>query len=128
MREINFSADELAAALLNLEPSRGLCLLDSCGVSYLDSHLLIAGIDAIEMLEITEENPEKTLQILHGKLSDTHLTAMLTISYDFGLKLNKIQPRPKEFAGFDEPDIFIALFDALIIHDYNTQKSFLTGN
>lgn len=128
MREINFSADELANALLNLEPSHELCLLDSCGVSYLDSHLLIAGIDPVETLEITEENPEKTLSILNSKLSDPNLTAMLTISYDFGLKLNKIQPRPKEFTTFDEPDIFIALFDALIIHDYNTQKSFLTGN
>ena len=127
MREINFSADELVNILLNLEPSHELCMLDSCGVSYLDSHLMIAGINPVETFEITEENPEKTLEILNSKLSEPNLTAMLTISYDFGLKLNKITSRPKEFTTFDEPDIFIALFDALIIHDYNTQKSFLTG-
>jgi para-aminobenzoate synthetase component I len=127
MREINFSADELVNILLNLEPSHELCMLDSCGVSYLDSHLMIAGINPLETIEITEEDPEKTLAILNSKLSEPNLTAMLTISYNFGLKLNKITSRPKEFTTFDEPDIFIALFDALIIHDYNTQKSYLTG-
>lgn len=128
MREIKFSADELVSILLSLENERNLCLLDSCGVSHLNSHLLIAGINPVEVLEISEPLPEKTLSILDEKLSQKDLAAMLTISYDFGLKLNRITPRQKETASFPEPDFFLALFDVLIVHDYNLQKTFLTGN
>ncbi len=127
-RQINFTADEIVRILLNLAPEFGLCLLDSGGVSYLDSHLLIAGISPIETLEIKEENALQSLDILNRKLSSTNLAAFLTISYDFGLRLENIKPRPKEFPSSDEPDLFLALFDCLIIHDYKTQKTFLAGN
>jgi para-aminobenzoate synthetase component I len=128
VREIPFSADRLVSALLNLPKEKNLCLLDSCGVNYLGSHLLIAGFNPIEILEINETDAAKTLEALNQKLSPENLSAFFTISYDFGLKLEKIEPRPKEFPGFDEPDVFLALFDVLIIHDYNTNKTFLTGN
>ena len=128
VREISLSADQLVSALLNLPEEKNLCLLDSCGVSHLGSHLLIAGIDPIEILEISESDAEKTLKILDEKLSRENLAAFLTISYDFGLKLNRIAPRRKEFSAFDEPDVFMALFDCLIVHDYDTSKTFLTGN
>lgn len=125
MREIQLSADELVEKLLNLPDELNLCLLDSCGVSHLDSHLLIAGINPIERVEIVEPDAEKTLEFLDEKLTQNKLSAFLTISYDFGLKLNKIQSRHRNLY---EPDIFLALFDVLIIHDYNTQKTYLTGN
>ncbi len=128
MREINLSADQLIKSLLNLEKERNVCILDSCGVSHLGSHLLIAGFDPVEILEINENEANKSLEFLDEKLSDKNLAAIFTISYDFGLKLNKINPRQKEFLDFPEPDIFLALFDALIVHDYNTHKTFLTGN
>jgi para-aminobenzoate synthetase component 1 len=128
VREIPFSADRLVAALLDLPKEKNLCLLDSCGVNHLDSHLLIAGFDPVEVLEISENDPKKTLEILDGKLSQENLFAIFTVGYDFGLKLENIMPRSKEFHGFDEPDVFLALFDVLIIHDYNTDKTFLTGN
>jgi para-aminobenzoate synthetase component 1 len=128
VREIPFSADRLVAALLNLPEEKNLCLLDSCGVNHLDSHLLIAGFSPVEILEIKETGANESLAILNEKLSQENTSAIFTIAYDFGLKLENIKPRPKEFSNFDEPDIFIALFDVLIIHDYNTQKSYLTGN
>ena len=46
--ELDVTADELVSALLNLAPSETVCLLDSCGVGYLGSHLLIAGVDPVE--------------------------------------------------------------------------------
>jgi len=128
VREIPFSADRLVNALLNLPKEKNLCLLDSCGANHLDSHLLIAGFNPIEILEINETDAEKTLEILNEKLSPENLPAIFTISYDFGLKLENIEPRPKEFSNFDEPDVFLSLFDVLIIPDYNTNKSYLTGN
>ncbi|MEZ5425312.1 MAG: aminodeoxychorismate synthase component I [Pyrinomonadaceae bacterium] len=60
-------------------------------------------------------------------LSQGKTASIFTISYDFGLKLEKIRPRPKEHALFPEPDIFLAVFDCLIIHDYQTGETFLTG-
>ncbi len=129
VREIPLSADALVNALLNLEAGRNVCLLDSCGVSYSDSRFLIAGFDAVEILEIRENDAEKTLAVLDEKLSCENLAAILTISYDFGLKLNRIAPHSKEFAAdFDEPDAFLALFDCLIIHDYAARQTFLMGD
>jgi len=128
VREIDFSADELVSALLNLSEQEPICLLDSCGVSYLGSHLLIAGINPLEVFEITDEDAEKTLEIFNEKLSQTDLAFIFTISYDFGLKLENIKPRKKEFDSFSEPDVFLAAFDCLIIHDYDADKTFLTGN
>lgn len=128
MREINLSANNLVSALLNLESNRHVCLLDSCGVSHLGSHLLIAGFSPVEILEINETSPEKTLSLLDAKIYQKDLAAILTISYDFGLKLNNIATRFKDFEKFADPDVFIALFDVLIIHDYDLHQTYLTGN
>ncbi|HRH42337.1 MAG TPA: aminodeoxychorismate synthase component I [Pyrinomonadaceae bacterium] len=125
MRELQISADQLVGSLLNLPGELNLCLLDSCGVSYLNSHLLVAGICPTEIIEIKNDEAEKTLEILDEKLSHSELNAIFTISYDFGLKLNRIKSRHHNLT---EPDVFLALFDVLIIHDYNTHKTYLTGN
>ncbi len=128
MRQINLSADELISALLNLENGRNICILDSCGVNYLDSHLLIAGFDPVEILQISNNNPDETLKILDEKFLREDLACIFTISYDFGLKLENIEPREKEFSAFDEPDLFAAFFDCLIVHDYNSHETFFVGS
>jgi len=128
MREINFSADRLIDALLEISLKEQVCLLDSGAVNHLDSHLLIAGINPVETFQITNENPFETLRFLDEMLSQTDSSCMFTISYDFGLKLENIEPRSKEFSNFPEPDVFLARFDCLIIHDYNERKTYLTGS
>jgi para-aminobenzoate synthetase component I len=121
IREINITADELIKKLVGCDD---VCLLDSCGVNHLGSHLLIAGISPIERLEITNDNPIETLEILNRKLTNPNYASIFTLSYDFGLKLENIISRHKS----TEPDLFIATFEALIIHDYNDRKTFLCGN
>ncbi len=127
MEEINISADELVQKLLKLSETENVYLLDSCGVNHLGSHLLIAGIKPLEVSEITNNNAKKTLKTFSEKLSKT-IASIFTISYEFGLKLENINLRKKEFSNFPEPDIFLANFDCLIIHDYNTGKTYLDGN
>ncbi len=127
MREINLSGDDLAKSLLEISKTEQVCLLDSCGVSFLGSHLLIAGIKPVEVLEITNENAGTILRIFEENLS-RNFAAIFSISYDFGLKLQNIKPRKKEISTFAEPDVFLALFDCLVIHDYKTGKTFLDGN
>jgi para-aminobenzoate synthetase component 1 len=120
------SADDLIDKLLALSENQPICLLDSCGVSHLDSHLLICGVNPLETFEISNENPEETLKFLDEKLENPETFTFFTISYDFGLKLEKINPQPKQFSH-SEPAVFLAVFDCLIIHDYNTQKTSLVG-
>jgi len=122
-----YSADLLVEKLLGLSQTQPICLLDSCGVSHLKSHFLICGINPLETFEISHKNPEKTLKFLDEKLENDKTFAIFTLSYEFGLKLEKITPRQKEFSH-DEPDVFLAIFDCLIIHDYNTNETWLIGN
>jgi len=128
VREIEFSADQLITALLKLSEQEAVCLLDSCGVSYLNSHLLIAGIKPRETFEITNKDVHRTLEFLDDKFSNSDLAYIFSISYEFGLKLENIEPRPKEFPAAREPDVFLAAFDCLIVHDYDTGATCLTGN
>ena len=121
------TADELVSALLALSKSETVCILDSCGVGHLGSHLVVAGIEPVETLEISNDDPNATLSILDEKLSG-ELAAIFTISYDFGLKLLGIEQRNKLFAGESEPDVFLARFDAFIVHDYNAGTTNLVGN
>jgi para-aminobenzoate synthetase component I len=121
MREIHITADELINKLVGCD---NVCLLDSCGVKHLGSHLLIAGVSPLEMLEITHDNPFETLKILNDKLANPNYASIFTLSYDFGLKLENITSRHIS----NEPDLFVAVFEVLIIHDYDTKKTFLCGN
>ncbi len=124
MQELEISADKLVTALLKISENEQVCLLDSCGVSHLDSKFLIAGIKPLEVFEISDDNYEKTLKFLDKKLADDKLFAFFTMSYEFGLKINRIKSRHSS----DEPDLFLALFDSLIIHNYNAKKTHLIGN
>lgn len=127
MYKINISSENLVQKLLEISKVEAVCLLDSCGVRHLDSHLLIAGIKPVEVLELNNTDSEKTLS-LFNKILSNNFASFFTISYDFGLKLENIKPRKKELANFSETDIFLSVFDCLIIHDYDTDQTFLIGN
>lgn len=128
MREIELPAADLINALLNLSERETICLLDSCGVANLGSHLLIAGIRPFETHQITAENAVETLGFFSARLSDPNLAYIFSVAYDFGLKLENIKPRRKEFESHPEPDIFFAGFECLVIHDYDAGRTYLTGD
>jgi len=120
VREIGISADDLVSALLaSGEP---VCILDSCGVGYTGSHLLIAGVRPAESVDVSMEDPEETLRLLDKKLSGDN-PSIFTLSYGFGAKIQNIGTRSKRAQA--EPDVFIATFDALIVHDYETHRTFV---
>jgi para-aminobenzoate synthetase component 1 len=127
VRPIDISADELSARLLAVSETEPVCILDSCGVGHLGSHLLIAGLRPVEFLEITNDDPAETLTCLDDRFGD-NLATIFTLSYDLGLKLAKIDQREKEFKTPAEPDLFLATFECLVVHDYNTGNTFLAGN
>jgi para-aminobenzoate synthetase component 1 len=124
VRKIEFTADMLVSSLLGLASTQQVCILDSCGVGHLGSHLMIAGIRALEMHEFSGLSVEETLAILNEKISSPS-AAFFSVSYDFGMELQKIRSRHSDIR---EPDVFLVLFDTLAIHDYDTGESYLTGN
>lgn len=125
MQQIDMTADELVSALLQIAASETVCIIDSCGVSHLGSHQLIAGFDPVSVDEISDKNCEETLSFLDKTFSEKTTASIFTISYDFGRKLLNIVPKRPIGA---EPDVFIARFDALIIHDYDTHETKIVGN
>lgn len=126
MHQIPFAADELVHALLSLSRTEHVSILDSCGAPHLGSHLLIAGVEPVESSEIYDD-AEEVLRDL-DELENRNLAAIFTLSYDLGTKIQGMKfHRPKSKAS-DEPLAFIAVFDTLIIHDYERHKSFLVGN
>lgn len=119
------TADEIVEKLLDLSETEQVCLLDSCGASHLGSRFLIGGIRPFEYAELSNEDAPVILALLDEKICQRF--AIFTISYDFGLKINNLRSSCQKPPVFQEPDIFLALFDCLIVHDYQLRKTFLLG-
>ena len=125
MQQIDITANELVSALLNNAASETVCILDSCGVNHLGSHLLIAGIEPLSVDELSDNNYEDTLTFLNKTIAEKDTASIFTISYDLGKKLIGLPPQTADNV---EPDVFIAQFDVLIIHDYDTHETKVVGN
>lgn len=123
VHRIDLTADELVNALMGLADSRHVCILDSCGAGHQGSHLLIAGVDPVKSFEISDDEPDLILDRLSEALT-SDFAAIFTLSYDLGLKLNNITSRHRS----NEPGAFVSLFRKLVIHDYDTNSTFLAGN
>lgn len=126
MREIDISADRLVRALLQPGVASNICLLDSCGVGKQGSNLLLTGVDPLETIKLSMDEPVEILAAFDERLTNNDLAAIFTLSYDLGLKLNGLTE--KDALSPREPDLFLALFDCLVVHDYNQGRTFLTGN
>ena len=123
MREIDVTANELVRTLLRMSEDEPVCFLDSSGVGHLGSHLLIAGVRPVETIELTTDDVDELLGILDGNLSGD-LAGIFTLSYDFGAKIQRVRT-----TGYSaEPDVFLALFQTLIIHDYDSGRTVLVGD
>ena len=126
MRKINVSPDIFIPNLLAASREIGLCLLDRCGTQHAGSNLLIAGLLPIETLEITYAEPNNTLVLLDEILTG-EMVAIFSLSYDFGRRLNGVGAI-NDLEVSTEPNLFIATFDALLVHDYRTGETTLRGN
>ncbi|MBL8183630.1 MAG: aminodeoxychorismate synthase component I [Blastocatellia bacterium] len=126
-RQLDITIGQLFDSLSLICNVPGFSVLDSCGVGHLGSHLLIIGVDPVENYEL-EGTAESVLERTEQLIGRFGLAAVLTLSYDFGLKINGITKRPKGFRTSSEPDLFIAAFECLIVHDYDTGVTIISGN
>jgi para-aminobenzoate synthetase component I len=124
--KIDLAADDLVSALLRISEDEVVCILDSGGVRHLGSHLLVAGVRPVEVLELATDDPNTTLSVLDQKLSGND-AAIFTLSYEFGARLQGLSVHGVQEAS-REPDAFLALFDCLVIHDYELSETYLTGD
>ena len=125
MREIEISADRLVASLIR-SGGRGTCILDSCGVGKPGSNLLIVGSSPSRTICLTGPDPETSLSAFEERLTRENIATVFTMSYEFGVKLNSINPTRTEGPG--EPDVFLAAFENLIVHDYDENRTRICGN
>lgn len=126
MQTIPFEPDEIVHALLALSRTEHVSILDSCGVGHLGSHLMIAGLEPVKVIELKDDAAlalETLDEIVNGDLA-----AIFTLSYDLGLKLQNLESASNNAESSVEPFAFITCFDALIVHDYDDNQSYLVGN
>lgn len=118
MRELDISADDIVHRLLSADDD-GTCILDSCGVGHLNSHLLLAGISSHQ---VAAEDTDTALRELDRVIGGDQ-AAIFTLSYDLGNFIQGIATT----RDADEPLAFIASFDELVVHDYNGGKTNIIG-
>ena len=127
VRPLAIGADDLIVRLLGLPAERGVCILDSCGVGAHGRNLLIAGVDPIEAVEIREDTGS-AIERLEDITGRPATAAVFTLSYELGLGLNGINPRSKLDQAFNEPLVTASLFDALLVHDYDSGITTVAGS
>jgi para-aminobenzoate synthetase component 1 len=120
VHEIDIDAGDLVDKLLTLA-EEGTCILDSCGVGHFNSHLLIAGLSPKQLIGANE--PDVALRELDRVLGGDQ-AAIFTLSYDLGRHLQGFSA----VRSSDEPLAFIATFDSLIVHDYDSGKTHISGD
>jgi para-aminobenzoate synthetase component I len=124
--EIDIAPDHIAAVISGLPADRYAAILDSSGVRHLGSHLMIAGLDPVERIEIKQEAAGALSAI--SAAAESGLAAIFTLSYDLGnALLQRPGSRPVSIDAA-EPFAWISVYDHLVIHDYSTGKTSITGN
>jgi para-aminobenzoate synthetase component 1 len=126
MRKIDISPQTFVPNLLSSSREIGLCLLDSCGTRHSGSNLLIAGLFPVETVELSDEDPAEVLDRLDDVLTNDE-AAIFSLSYDFGRKLHSVGS-VDDLYRLIEPDLFVSIYDVLLVHDYSSGGTFLTGN
>ncbi|HMS10973.1 MAG TPA: chorismate-binding protein, partial [Pyrinomonadaceae bacterium] len=124
MKAIRATAADVVNAFSSLAAERRAAVLDSSGVSYLGSHLLIAAADPVEVLELKAGGREGLAELT--EFFSRGGAAIFNLSYEFGATL---QPKPIR-GGFpdNEPFAYAARYGSLVVHDYSTGETYLTGS
>ena len=125
--EYPITPERLIESLLVLSAGRQVSILDSCGAPHLDSRWLIAAIDPVAVQEIQAVSVPETLRLLDRVAAQGEHFAVMTFAYEFGAKMLDIGEARANVDAGPEPDVFLALYEAVVVFDYRTQSCFLAG-
>lgn len=137
IHELPFSADEVLRALLSLSPQRRVSILDSCGARGQSARFLIGAFDPRETVEARGEEILLTrfgrrasrtvrgdaLRVLDERLAENfspHLAGgicVATFAYELAHSIEPLSLKAERGAS-GEPDMTLAFYDALVVHDY----------
>ncbi|MBX3294558.1 MAG: aminodeoxychorismate synthase component I [Acidobacteria bacterium] len=124
MREINATATDVVYAFSAIPTQRRAAVLDSSGVGYLGSHLLIAAADPVDVFELKAGGQEGLAELMEFVTGGG--ASIFTLAYEFGATL---QPKPVHLPSLsNEPYAYAARYDTLVVHDYSSGETYLTGN
>lgn len=124
MKAIRATAADVVNAFSSLAAERRAAVLDSSGVGYLGSHLLIAAADPVDVFEL-KNGGQESLDELTDFVTRGGAT-IFTMSYEFGATL---QPKLiRAVLTENEPFAYAARFGALVVHDYSSGETYLTGS
>jgi para-aminobenzoate synthetase component I len=153
---VELGAGELVAALLGLEESRRLHLLDSGGARGREARFLVAGFDPLEVVEAFGEElrvwrrGEASARVERGSvlaLLDERLSrygvepeagsalpvrgaCIASLSYELARHLERtrhVTVNEGARRGADEPEAVLAFFDVLVVHDYASGETKVVG-
>lgn len=148
VREIPIAADSLLQALLSLDPSRRVSILDSGGARGDEARYLIAGFDPFEVVEVYADQVLITqrdgsveraacvdaLSVLDDRLeryrtpqiSDINMpvsgACISTFSYDLVRRFERLRS-PHHQGVASEPDAVLAFYETLVVHDYARSRT-----
>ncbi|HYG80199.1 MAG TPA: aminodeoxychorismate synthase component I [Pyrinomonadaceae bacterium] len=133
IHEVPFSGDDVLRALLHLLPQRRVSILDSCGARGPSARLLIAGFDPSETIEARGEeirltqSGQSVSRVVRGdalRLLDERLAnlppqgiCVATFAYELAHRMKSLRLKAERRAS-GEPDMTLAFYDALVVHDY----------
>ncbi|MCA1557781.1 MAG: aminodeoxychorismate synthase component I [Acidobacteria bacterium] len=150
VREIAISIEELLQALLHLDASRRVSILDSCGARPPDARYLIAGFNPFEVVEARNNElrirhpPEDESRALKGDvltLLDERLEAfrvplqanipvagacIASFSYDLARSFERLRSHAP-ITSIPEPDAVLSFYDTLVVHDYLSNTTTLVS-
>jgi len=124
VEKLDLPVDVLVDGILEISRNEPVALLDSCGSPHLDSRFLLAGIAPVKTISLQSDDTFRVLAKFNEFTSDRSTSSIFTISYGFGMKLLDIPG----LISTDEPDIYAHVFESLIVHDYTTGETSITGN
>jgi para-aminobenzoate synthetase component 1 len=156
-REIRLTPGALVQRLVSLHPGRRLSLLDSCattGARFLiagfDPFETIEVSGSVARINVRDESETRVIEASALKLLDERLAqyaaplstdcalpagaCIATLSYELAYQLERLRSNPVERLeqtkpdNFTEPDAAFAFYDALVVHDYERQQTFIVSN
>ncbi|HZH33323.1 MAG TPA: aminodeoxychorismate synthase component I [Pyrinomonadaceae bacterium] len=141
MRDLLIPANELILKLFALDPGAKLSILDSSGRTLGGSRYLIAGFEPAESFEFncrTQAEAFEVLEFLDEKLKFYQAgnkptsfplqfegACIATLSYDLGRLFENLSLHQEHESG--EPSACLYFYDTLVVHDYQTGKTFIRG-
>ncbi|MER3430233.1 MAG: hypothetical protein C4324_04170 [Blastocatellia bacterium] len=125
MNRFDGRADAILEGFLSGGITAGVSIIDSCGARTRGQNKMFLAAGPVDIYSLRTQSPSETLGILN-EVFDQGKTAVFTLSYDFGLRLQGIKSRHSP--EINEPDLFVAVYDSAVLYDYDTGDTKILGS